>query len=95
VAVVNREHPLTKGLPESFRITDELYYFQPDASGTPHEVLATATSTQKPGTYPQVFVVKHPKAKIAAITLGHDGRAHQLPEFQLLLKNAVRWTLGR
>ncbi|MGV3532191.1 MAG: DUF7133 domain-containing protein, partial [Chthoniobacteraceae bacterium] len=29
VRVLNREHPLTKGLPESFKITDELYYFEP------------------------------------------------------------------
>jgi putative heme-binding domain-containing protein len=79
VNVVNREHPLTKGLPESFRITDELYYFQPEQSGTAIEILAAATSTQKPGTYPQVFIVKHPKAKIAAITLGTTAERTNCP----------------
>ena len=84
-------HPIMKGVPATFRITDELYYYTPDTAGTPIEVLATATSTLKPGTYPQVFVVKHAKARIAGLTLGHDARAHDLPEFKTLLVNAIEW----
>jgi putative heme-binding domain-containing protein len=95
VRVENRTHPVTAGLPESFRITDELYWFLPATDATPIEVLATATSTQKPGTYPQVFVVKHPKARIVGLTLGHDAKAHDLPEFQKLLRQAVLWAAGK
>jgi uncharacterized protein len=95
VRVENRAHPITAGLPESFKITDELYYYLPATDATPIEVLATATSTQKPGTYPQVFVVKHPKARIVGLTLGHDAKAHDLPEFQKLLKQAVLWAAGK
>ena len=95
VNVTNREHPITAGLPAEFKITDELYYFEQDPAGTPIEVLATATSVQKGKTYPQVFVVKHPKARIAGITLGHDGRAHDLPEFRRLLQQAVVWAAGK
>jgi type 1 glutamine amidotransferase len=84
-------HPIMRGVPATFRITDELYYYTPDAEGTPIEVLATATSTQKPGIYPQVFVVKHPQARIAGLTLGHDARAHDLPEFKTLLVNCIEW----
>lgn len=91
VKATNPAHPIMKGVPASFRITDELYYFTPDATGTPIEVLATATSTAKPGTYPQVFVVKHPKARIAGLTLGHDARAHDLSEFKTLLVNCIEW----
>jgi len=91
VLATNAKHPIMAGVPASFRITDELYYFQPDPAATPIEVLATATSTQKPGTYPQVFVVQHPKAKIVGLTLGHDARAHDLPAFQAILRNAVAW----
>ncbi len=87
------DHPVTAGVTKKFRITDELYWFKPDPAGTPIEILATATAAQKqPGTYPQVFVVKHPKARIVGLTLGHDARAHDLPEFQTLLRNAVKWT---
>lgn len=91
VKATNPAHPIMKGVPASFRITDELYYYIPDTAGTPIEVLATATSTAKPGAYPQVFVVKHPKARIAGLTLGHDARAHDLPEFKTLLVNSIEW----
>ncbi|MBM3876750.1 MAG: c-type cytochrome [Verrucomicrobia bacterium] len=91
VKVTNGAHPIMKGVPATFRITDELYYYTPDTTGTPIEILATATSTQRPGTYPQVFVVKHAKARIAGLTLGHDARAHDLPEFKTLLVNCIEW----
>jgi type 1 glutamine amidotransferase len=55
-------------------------------------VLATARSKSKNKDFPQVFVVNHPKARIAGITLGHDGIAHGHAAYQQLLKNAVLWT---
>ena len=96
VSVTNPAHPIMAGVPASFRITDELYWFKPDPAATPIEVLATATAAQKqPGTYPQVFIVKHPKSRIVGLTLGHDARAHDLPAFQALLRNAVNWAATR
>jgi putative heme-binding domain-containing protein len=92
VKVTNTAHPIMKGVPASFAITDELYYYIPDAQGTPIEVLATADSKIKNATFPQVFVIKHPGTKIAGITLGHDARAHDLPAYKALLVNAVNWT---
>ena len=92
VKVSQPDHPLLKGVPASFRITDELYYFEPDAAGTPIEVLATAHSAAKGKDYPQLFIVKHPKARIVGLTLGHDARAHSLPAYQQLLQNAILWT---
>jgi len=93
---VLKDHPITKGVTASFKITDELYYMTPDPAGTPIEVLAETSNSlkfQKP--HPSVFLVKHPKARIAAIALGHDARAHDLPEFKLLLDNAVKWSAGK
>jgi len=95
VKVLDAKHPLMAGVNAEFKITDELYYYQPAEGGTPIEVVASATSTQKPGTYPQVFVVKHPQTRIAGLTLGHDGRAHELPQYKALLLNAVKWTSGK
>ncbi len=94
VQVGSRLHPLLEGVPSKFPITDELYWFEPDAGGTAIEVLATAQSAQKGKAYPQVFVVKHPKARVAGITLGHDGRAHSHEAYQALLKNSVFWVAG-
>lgn len=92
---VTAKHAITEGVSANFKITDELYYYLPAEGAAPIEVLATATSTQKPGTYPQVFIVKHPKARIVGLTLGHDAKAHDLPDYQKLLKNAVIWASGK
>jgi putative membrane-bound dehydrogenase-like protein len=95
VEVLDPTHPLMAGLPAKFKISDELYHFVPDPSGTPIKILAQATSPPTGKTFPQVWVTQHPKARIVCITLGHDGKAHELPEFQMLLKNAVRWAAGK
>jgi type 1 glutamine amidotransferase len=95
VKVIETGHPLTKGLPATFKITDELYWFQPDPKGTPIEILATTHSPSKKSDFPMIWVVKHPKARIAGIALGHDARAHDLPEYKQLLKNAVTWAASR
>jgi type 1 glutamine amidotransferase len=84
-----------QGVPADFTITDELYWFEPDAQGTAIQVLATAHSPQKNKTYPQVFIVKHPKARIVGITLGHDGKAHDHPAYQQLLRNSLNWVAGK
>ena len=94
VTVTNTSHPLTQGLPEKFTLRDELYWFEPDANGSAIEVLATAHSKAKNKTFPMVWVVKHPKARVAAIALGHDGVAHSHPAYQRLLSNALDWTSG-
>jgi type 1 glutamine amidotransferase len=93
---VVKDHPITKGVTKSFAITDELYYMTPDEAATPIEVLAETSNSVKFGKpHPSVFVVKHPKARIAAIALGHDVLAHDLPEFKRLLDNAVKWAAGK
>jgi len=88
-------HPLMKGVPATFRISDELYWFEPDPNGTAVQILATAHSRQKNQAYPQVFIVRHPETRIVGLTLGHDGRAHEHPAFQQLLRNAVFWVARR
>lgn len=91
VTVTAPNHPLMKGVPAKFTVSDELYWFEPDTAGSEIEVLATAFSRQKNKTYPIVFTVKHPNARIAAITLGHDGVAHSHPAYQAMLTNALLW----
>ena len=89
VTVAQPAHPIMKGVSPKFSLVDELYYIIPD--GTPIEVLAEATSPQTGKVFPSIFTVRHPTARIAGIALGHDARAHDLPQFQQILKNAVAW----
>jgi putative heme-binding domain-containing protein len=95
VKTVNANHPVMAGVSASFKITDELYNMVPDPDGTPIEVLATATSPKTGKTFPSVWIVKHPKARIVCIAPGHDARAHDLPEYKAILKNAVNWAVGK
>ena len=90
VVVEKPDHPIMAGVPKTFKITDELYNFIPDEKGTPIEVLATAKSTNGK-TFPIVWIVQHPKAKIVGITLGHDGRAHDHPAYKSILVNSLKW----
>jgi len=95
VTVTDPGHPLMRGLPPKFSVKDELYWFEPDPQGTPIKVLATAHSPSKDKTFPMVFIVEHPKARIVGITLGHDGAVHDHPAFQRLIGNALRWAADK
>ncbi|HSH95315.1 MAG TPA: PVC-type heme-binding CxxCH protein, partial [Roseimicrobium sp.] len=93
---VLKDHPITAGVTKEFKITDELYYMTPDPAGSAIDVLVETTNSIKFGKpHPSVYVVQHPKARIAAIALGHDARAHDLPEFKKLLINSINWSAGK
>ena len=94
VKVTNAVSPITKDVPPAFEITDELYNYVADPAAN-IEVLVEATSPKTGKSFPQVWIVKHPKAKIVGLTLGHDARAHDLPAYQTLLKNAVIWAAAK
>ncbi|HXX94779.1 MAG TPA: ThuA domain-containing protein, partial [Planctomycetota bacterium] len=95
VTVTDPAHPIMAGVPRSFRVKDELYQFQKDPEGPEITVLAKGTSLETGKEFPVVWTVKHPKGKIVAITLGHDGAAHGLAAFETLLKNAASWATTR
>lgn len=91
---ITQKHPVTKGVPEHFKLDDELYYFKPDAAGTPIEVLATAKAETSDKVFPSIFIVKYPKGKIVGIALGHDAQSHTIEPYQTILRNAVEWASG-
>lgn len=88
---ITQKHPVTKGVAVSFKLDDELYYFKPDAAGTPIEVLATAKAETSDKVFPSIFIVKYPKGRIVGIALGHDAKSHTIEPYQTLLRNAVTW----
>jgi type 1 glutamine amidotransferase len=97
VSVMAKDHPVMKGVPASFDVTDELYYVnaEPDKipEGTaPIEVLAQTSPSQKFGKpHPSVWVTKNDKTRIVGIALGHDERVHDLGAYKTILTNAVKW----
>ena len=91
VNVTDPNHPVTKGIEQNFTLKDERYYYIPDPAGPGIEVLANNSVAGSDKIYPSVFIVKNPKARIAAIALGHDAESHDIPNYQTLLRNAVKW----
>jgi type 1 glutamine amidotransferase len=91
VAVINQNHPVMKSVNSNFSLKDELYYYKPDSAGPGIEVLANASAAGSDKIYPSVFIVKHAKARIVGIALGHDAEAHDIAPYKTLLRNAVTW----
>jgi putative membrane-bound dehydrogenase-like protein len=94
-------HPILKGVPATFEVEDELYYINAEPEkippGTaPIDVLAeTSPSLKFKKPHPVVWTTKHPTARIVGLTIGHDGRVHDLAPFKTLLTNAVKWASGK
>lgn len=101
VNVVAKDHPIMKGVPATFDVTDELYYVnaEPDKipAGTASIELLAQTSPSKKFSkpHPSVWVAKHDKARIIGIALGHDERVHDLDAYKTILSNAVKWVSAR
>ncbi|HWF18679.1 MAG TPA: ThuA domain-containing protein, partial [Verrucomicrobiae bacterium] len=95
VVAKESSHPVMAGVPVTFKISDELYHSEIDPQGTPVEVLAEARNLATGKTYPSVWIVKHPKARIVCIALGHDAKAHDLDAYKSILQNAVKWAAER
>ncbi|GAB2778505.1 hypothetical protein GCM10027275_22380 [Rhabdobacter roseus] len=95
VTITNTKHPITKGVPATFNLDDELYYYLPDAAGTPIEVLATAKAADSDKVFPSLFVVKYPKGRIVGFALGHDAASHTIEPYRVILRNAVKWAAKR
>ena len=95
VRITNKNHPITQGVPATFKLKDELYWHKNAENGSPIEVLAEATTPGSDKTYAQAWVTKYPKGRVAALTLGHDAEAHNHIAYQTLLRNMVKWAAGK
>jgi type 1 glutamine amidotransferase len=91
---VIKDHPVTRNLPATFKISDERYHIVSEPTASPMEILVESSNAggQK---YPSVWLVHYGKARIVCIALGHDGAPRQSAEFSTLLVNAVNWAGGQ
>lgn len=92
---VTAKHPITENVAEQFTLEDELYYLKKDPEGAGMEVLATGKAEGSDDVFPVLWITSHPQARIVGFTLGHDAKAHDLPAYQAILRNAVKWAAGR
>ena len=95
VTVNQASHPVMKGVDPKFTLSDERYYYNADPAGPGIEVLASSSVAGSDKIFPSIFVVKHPKARIVGLTLGHDAASHDIAVYQTTLRNAVAWAARR
>ncbi|MGC8794062.1 MAG: ThuA domain-containing protein [Bryobacteraceae bacterium] len=93
VRVVDRQHPVTRGLPESFPVNDELYHnmrMKPQA-----RVLAVAFDDPKYGgtgkDEPILWTVHYGKGRVFHTVLGHDVAAMQEAGFRASFARGAEW----
>lgn len=93
VKFVDREHPVARGLQESFFVNDELYHqirMKPQA-----KVLATAFDDAKFGgtgkDEPVLWTVAYGKGRVFHTVLGHDVAAMREAGFRLTLARGAEW----
>ena len=93
VIIKKPDHPLAKGVPETFAIFDELYRWNPDPEGPGIEVIAIGRGRESGKEYPVLWVVKHPKSRVIGNTLGHGIPAHENPAYKQIIHNIRDWVL--
>lgn len=88
-------HPLLEGVAERFTIQDESYHFNFYEGAEQTILLRNEPDEKSENTYAALWVVGDEKARIVAYTHGHDDVSHANPNFQQILKNAVKWVAAR
>lgn len=83
-------HLITRRLPASFAVEDELYLLEPKADF--HALLAARYLGQD---VPLAYVRRHGRGRIFYLALGHDRAALDQPRFRDLVAHGARWALGQ
>ncbi|MCW1884419.1 ThuA domain-containing protein [Luteolibacter flavescens] len=95
LTVTKADHPVVAGLQREFRLKDELYQVNLDPAAKVQVLIETSVSGQTGKKHPSVWIVEHPKSRIVCIAPGHDGEAHEEPNFRKLIANSVKWAAGK
>jgi len=94
---IERDHPIARGLEETFLADDELYHrmdLRPNA-----RVLATAFSDPATGgtgrDEPVIWAAPFGRGRVVHITLGHDTKSMSQPGFIAAFTRAAEWVAAR
>ena len=90
IHVVDPKHPVTRGI-KDFEILDETYNLF-DVASDVHPLL----TTQEPLSNKVIAWAKtYGPARVVYLQSGHDHFAYENPNYQQILKQAIRWTAKR
>ncbi len=87
--------PILKGVPSQFELTDEPYIVN-DRDPSINVLVRTCHPLKgRSSPEPEVWTKTYSKARIFAMTFGHDARAQQDPTYLTLLAKGLLWSLRR
>jgi len=87
--LVDRSHPVTRDLPETFSVRTELYQSTPLAKDC--HLLAQAKQEGTDQEYPSVWTHLYGQGRVVVILPAHWPEAYRVPEFQKLIANSTLW----
>jgi type 1 glutamine amidotransferase len=91
VRVKDRDHPITKGLPEHFETHSELYQSTPLSADC--HLLAVAREKGTDTEYPSVWTRKYGDGRVVTILPAHWPDAYHSKHFQKLIVQSVNWAI--
>ena len=90
VRVVDKDHPITRGLAD-FTIHDETYG-KCYVAASSHVLLSTDNPKNNPAI---AWVTQYGKGRVFYFQLGHDSKAWSNPAYPEILARGIRWAAGR
>jgi type 1 glutamine amidotransferase len=98
--VEQRTHPATRGLPRSFRRTDEWYAWRTNPRGHVHVLVRIDEQSYQPGLasmgrdHPLAWYHRVGKGRSFYTALGHTAASYHEPRFLRHLRGAILWAAG-
>jgi type 1 glutamine amidotransferase len=89
VQTVDKKHPITKGLADSFEVVSELYQSTPPAKDC--HVLATAREKGTDQEFPSVWTRIYGKGRVVTLLAGHWPDSFKVADFQNVIARSVLW----
>ncbi len=93
VHTVDKEHPITRILDDSFHVVSELYESKPLPDDC--HVLARAKEVDKDPWHPSVWTRRYGKGRVVTILPGHWPDSFKVEGFQKLIARSILWASRR
>jgi uncharacterized protein len=102
VNIEDRAHPVMKGIPASFIVTeDEWYTYNKSPRPNVHVLASVDESTYQPastikmGDHPVVWINETMKARNVYFQIGHHAQLLKNEDFKRMVSNAIEWAAGK